>query len=287
MSVFRQGLFKNKVAVVTGGGTGIGKAISEELLTLGAKVVIASRNEEKVEGAAKEMSKLGTIVGRRCNIRSEDDVKSLLSSTLDTFGKIDFLVNNGGGQFPCAAADMTLKGWNAVVETNLTGTYLMCREAHQQYMAENGGVIVNIIADMFRGFPMMAHTGAARAGVENLSKSLAVEWASDGVRVNSVAPGVVYSPTASANYATDFSVFDMARPGLPSKRLGSTAEVSSAVCFLLSPGASFISGATLRVDAGSSLHSPQMWQIDEHEKMPEYNWNPYDGKEEDGGKSKL
>ena len=165
-----------------------------------------------------------------------------MSSTLEKFGKIDFLVNNGGGQFPCAAADMTLKGWNAVVETNLTGTYLMCREGgvsvsslytaceilivHQQYMAENGGVIVNIIADMFRGFPMMAHTGAARAGVENLTKSLAVEWASDGIRVNSVAPGVIYSPTASANYATDFSVFDMARPGLSSKRLGSTMEAS-------------------------------------------------------------
>jgi len=288
MSVFRPGLFKDKVAIVTGGGTGIGKAISEELLTLGAKVVIASRSEEKVAGAAKEMSKLGTIVSRRCNIRSEDDVKNLMSSTLEKFGKIDFLVNNGGGQFPCAAADMTLKGWNAVVETNLTGTYLMSREAHQQYMADNGGVIVNIIADMFRGFPMMAHTGAARAGVENLTRSLAVEWASDGVRINSVAPGSsIYSPTASANYATDFSPFEMARPGVPAKRLGTTLEVSSAVCFLLSPGASFISGATLRVDAGGSLYSPQLWQIDEHEKLPEYNWNPYERIEGDGGKSKL
>jgi len=288
MSIFRPGLFKDKVAIVTGGGTGIGKAISEELLSLGAKVVIASRNEEKVAGAAKEMGRLGTVVSRRCNIRSEEDVKSLMSSTIDRFGSIDFLVNNGGGQFPCGAADMTLKGWNAVVETNLTGTYLMLREAHQQYMGENGGVIVNIIADMFRGFPMMSHTGAARAGVENLTKSLAVEWAADGVRINSVAPGSsIYSPTASANYATDFAPFELAKPGVPAKRLGTTFEVSSAVCFLLSPGASFISGATLRVDAGGSLYSPQLWQIPEHQKIPEYSWDPYQETDKEGTKSKL
>ena len=122
-------------------------------------MVIASRSEEKVAAAAAEMRQLGTVESLRCNIRREEDVKSLHEFTLDKFGRLDFLVNNGGGQFPCGAADMTLKGWNAVVETNLTGTYLMCREAHRQFMGENGGAIVNIIADMFRGFPMMSHTG--------------------------------------------------------------------------------------------------------------------------------
>jgi len=276
MSVFRPGLFKDKVAIITGGGTGIGKAISEELLTLGARVVIASRNEEKVIKAAAEMSQLGDVTSFRCNIRSEEDVKNLVKSTLDKYGRIDYLVNNGGGQFPCAAADMTLKGWNAVIETNLTGTYLLSRQAFNQYFKDNGGAIVNIIADMFRGFPMMAHTGAARAGVENLTRSLAVEWAEAGVRVNSVAPGSsIFSQTASDNYSTDFAPFELARPGVPAKRLGTTMEVSSAVCFLLSPGAQFISGATLRVDAGGSLHSPQLWQIDEHDKLPAYNWDPY------------
>jgi len=159
MSVFRPGLFKDKVALVTGGGTGIGKAISEELLTLGARVVIASRNEEKVRKAAEEMGQLGDVTPLRCNIRKEDDVKSLVQSTLEKYGRIDYLVNNGGGQFPCPASDMSLKGWNAVIETNLTGTYLMSREVYNQYFKEHGGSIVNIIADMFRGFPMMAHTG--------------------------------------------------------------------------------------------------------------------------------
>jgi len=282
MSVFRPGLFKDRVAIVTGGGTGIGRAISEELLSLGASVVIASRNEEKVAAAAEDLRQLGHVISTKCNIRKEEDVRSLVSSTLDRFGKIDFLVNNGGGQFPSAAAHMTLKGWNAVVETNLTGTYLLSKEVYNQAMSESGGVIINIIADMFRGFPMMAHTGAARAGVENLTRSLAVEWASDGVRINSIAPGVIYSPTASANYGTEFAPFDLAKPGIPAKRLGTVQEVASAVCFLLSPGASFISGATLRVDAGSSLHSPQMWEVEEHTNLPEYKWDPYSGQ-----KSKL
>jgi len=279
MSIFRPGLFADKVAIVTGGGTGIGKAISEELLSLGAKVVIGSRSQEKLDTAVEEMSKLGQIHGTKCNIRKEEDVENLVTETMKRHGKIDFLVNNGGGQFPCPASDMTLKGWNAVIETNLTGTYLMSREVHRQHFKENGGAIVNIIADMFRGFPMMSHTGAARAGVENLTRSLAIEWAGDGARVNSVAPGsTIYSPTAADNYAKDFAPFELTRPGVPTKRLGTTQEVASAVCFLLSPGASFISGATLRVDAGGSLHSPQMWQIEEHEKIPAYTWNPYKSK---------
>merc|ERR1719348_2982497 len=171
-----------------------------------------------------------------CNIKKEENVKSLVAATLDKFGGIDFLVNNGGGQFPCAISNMSLKGWNAVIETNLTGTYLMSKEVFTEHMREHGGSIVNIIVDMFRGWPLMAHSGAARAGVENLCKSLSVEWASNGVRVNCVAPGSsIYSPTASANYGQGFDPFELARPGVPAKRLGTTQEVSSAVCFLFSP----------------------------------------------------
>ncbi|KAK7012930.1 hypothetical protein SK128_024377, partial [Halocaridina rubra] len=225
MSVFRSGLFKGKVAIVTGGATGIGRAITEELITLGCRVVIASRNEEKLQKASLEMDpKQKFLVTKVCNIRKEEHVKTLISQTVSELGKIDYLVNNGGGQFPSPVSKMSLKGWNAVIETNLTGTFLMCREVYEQWMSEHGGVIVNIIADMFRGFPMMAHTGAARAAVDNLTKSLSVEWAENGVRVNAIAPGSsIYSPTAAKNYG-DRNVFEGAIPGLPTQRLGTTRE---------------------------------------------------------------
>jgi len=254
---------------VTGGATGIGRAISEELVTLGCKVVIASRNEERLQAVATELCpQQKKVIPKHCNIRNEEHVRSLISSTVSEQGRLDFLINNGGGQFPSPAENISAKGWNAVVETNLTGTFLMCREAYTSHMSSHGGAIVNIIADMFRGFPLMAHTGAARAAVDNLTKTLAIEWADAGVRVNAVAPGsCVFSPTAAANYGS-FNVFEQVRGTLPSQRLAHPREISSAVSFLCSPGASFISGATLRVDAAASLYSPQLKQIQEHDKWP-------------------
>lgn len=214
-------------------------------------------------------------------------VKDLISATLKRFGKLDFLVNNGGGQFPSPAADIRLKGWNAVIETNLTGTFLCCREAYNQWMKEHGGVIVNIIADMWKGFPTMSHTGAARAAVDNLTKSLAIEWAASGVRVNSVAPGSsIYSETAAANYGSP-DVFNSSIPKIPAKRLGTVEEVSATVCFLLSPAASFISGESVKVDAGASLYST-MWEIPDHNKIPAYTWktdNAADDSDDTEGRS--
>ncbi|XP_053408508.1 peroxisomal trans-2-enoyl-CoA reductase-like [Mercenaria mercenaria] len=294
-SVFRANLFKDKVAIVTGGGTGIGKAITQELLFLGCKVMIASRKLDRLSESAKVLqsqisNKNAQLDHMQCNIRQEDQVKDLISTTVSRFGRLDFLVNNGGGQFPSPASDIKLKGWNAVIETNLTGTFLCCREAHNQWMAEHGGVIVNIIADMWKGFPMMSHTGAARAAVDNLTKSLAIEWASHGVRINSVAPGSsIYSETAAANYGSP-EIFNRSIPGIPAKRLGTVEEISAAVCFLLSPAASFISGETLKVDAGASLYST-MWEIPDHNRIPAYKWETdnvdSNNDNDNGSKSKL
>ncbi|XP_071505508.1 peroxisomal trans-2-enoyl-CoA reductase-like [Diadema antillarum] len=289
-SVFRSGLFSNKVAIVTGGGTGLGRAITKELLFLGCKVVIASRKVDRLQKAAEKLNALlpkgttASIQTMKCNIRQEEEVKSLMRATVEQFGKIDFLVNNGGGQFPSPLEDISMKGWNAVIDTNLTGTFLCCREAFQAWMGEHGGAIVNIIVDLWKGFPMMGHTSAARAGIENLTKTAAVEWAPYGIRINSVAPGTVYGKEAAEHYGTE-EIFKLAIPAIPAKRLGTPEEVSAAVSFLLSPGAAYITGETIKVDGGCSLYRPPgNYTVRDHNNMPAYSWND---EEDSGPKSKL
>uniref|UniRef100_A0A8D0LA16 Peroxisomal trans-2-enoyl-CoA reductase n=1 Tax=Sphenodon punctatus TaxID=8508 RepID=A0A8D0LA16_SPHPU len=243
------------------------------LLLKGCNVVIASRKLDRLTAAAKELSakippsNSAKVTPLQCNIRKEEEVQALVKSTLDLYGRIDFLVNNGGGQFPSPAEAISSKGWNAVVETNLTGTFYCCKTVYNAWMREHGGAIVNIIAIMSKGFPGMSHSGAARAAVDNLTKSLAIEWAPSGVRINAVAPGIIFSETAVAHYQAGKELFKSAISKIPAKRLGLPEEVSPLVCFLLSPAASFISGETVKVDAGQSLYS-SAWEIPDHSSWP-------------------
>lgn len=255
-SIFRSDLFRGRVGVITGGGSGIGRCIAHELASLGATVVLASRTEEKLKRVVAEIEEDGGAADWiACNIREEEQVRALFSETLKRHQRCDFVVNNGGGQFISPAEAISLKGWEAVVQTNLTGTFLMCREAMQSIMRERGGAIVNVVADMWRGMPMMAHSGAARAGVVNLTKTLALEWSQYAIRVNAVAPGMILS-SGFKNYPEPVQEALKSIPDevIPMRRFGTESEVSAAVVFLLSPAASYVSGATLSIDGASSLY---------------------------------
>jgi len=191
-SVFRPNLFAGKAGIVTGAGSGIGRCTAHELAALGARVALVGRRPEKLEAVAREIADAGGTA--RCyvaDIREEARVQEVVGAVLADFGRLDFLVNNAGGQFAAPLEKIPAKGWDAVVRTNLTGGFLMAREAYVQWMKPNGGAIVNMIADMWNGMPNMGHSGAARAGMLNFTETAALEWAP--VRVNAVAPGWIAS----------------------------------------------------------------------------------------------
>ena len=253
-SVFAPGLFKDQTVVVTGGGSGIGRCTAHELASLGAHVVVTGRKIDKLEKVKAEIA----ASGGRCevhafDIREETQVKDAVAKIVAGNGRIDGLFNNAGGQFPAPAAELSAKGFDVVVRNNLTGGFLVSREVYTQSMRRHGGSIVNMTADYRNGFPNMVHTGAARAGMANLTMTLAYEWAVSGVRVNSVAPGWI----ASSGMDTYTGEFKAQIPKLkghcPLGRLGTESEVSAAVCFLLSKAAAYITGTEIRIDGGVPL----------------------------------
>jgi citronellol/citronellal dehydrogenase len=268
-SIFRPGLFEGRTIVVTGGGTGIGRAIAHELAALGAHVVLAARKEENLLRVRAEIGAAGGSASHAiCNIREESQVAALFAGVLDARGRVDGVVNNGGGQFLSPAEQISRNGWQAVIDTNLNGTFLMCREAFNQWMGQHGGAIVNIVSEMWRGFPGMAHSGAARAGVVNLTQTLAVEWARAGVRVNAVAPGLIRSSGLMQYGEAMQPVIEQMVRHQPTRRMGTEGEIAAAVTFLLSPAASYISGETLKVDGASSLWR-SAWEIEDHANAPQ------------------
>lgn len=243
--------FQNKVILVTGGGSGIGYSIAKQFLENGAKVIITGRNEEKLQKAIEQLSTFGEVTSHICDIREQSQIEELVAYIKEKYGILDILVNNAGGQFPSLAKDLSFNGWRSVINNNLNGTFYMTQAmANAFFLPQKQGNIINIIANIYKGFPGMAHTGAARAGVDNLTKSLAIEWARQGIKVNAVAPGIIQS-TGLERYPKE--LIEGIAKSIPVNELGSTDDVAHAVLFLASTYAKFITGETLYVDGGQRL----------------------------------
>jgi citronellol/citronellal dehydrogenase len=259
-SVFTHGLLTGQVILVTGGGSGIGRCTAHELASLGAHVVLVGRNPDKLTGTAQEITNDGGhATWHSCDIRREDDVKAMVAQVVQQHGRIHGLVNNAGGQYISPLCKTSAKGWQAVIDTNLTGGFLVARECFNQSMQQHGGAVVNIVADMWGSMPGMGHSGAARAGMVSFTETAALEWAAQGVRVNAVAPGYIASSGMDHYPPEAGPMLREMRNTVPQGRFGNEAETSAAIVFLLSPAASFVSGTVLRVDGAR----PQMrmgWQ---------------------------
>jgi citronellol/citronellal dehydrogenase len=251
--VFRDDLYAGKTVLVTGGGSGFGRAMTFMFARLGARVVIAGRKPEKLEETregVEQLLGLSVVTTKAMTIRDPEACKQLIDETFSSHGGLDLLVNNAGGQYPQAAIDFSPKGWHAVIETNLTGTFYMMQAAARAWRdSQTSGSIVNIVANVWRGMPQVAHTCAARAGVIYLSKTLATEWAPLKIRVNCVSPGSirseglnVYEPACAASFANSN----------PMRTLGDAYDVGQAVAYLGAPSGKFVTGEVLVVDGGNN-----------------------------------
>jgi citronellol/citronellal dehydrogenase len=255
--MFKDDLFKDKVALVTGGGSGIGLEIAKQLLACGATVYIAGRKQERLENALMSLHAVGKVKAFALDIRDTKSVSHLADMIEAQSGCLDILINNAGGQFPSPAEDISEKGWNAVVNTNLNGTWYVTQEmAKRFFFNQKEGNIVSIVMNNFSGTPGMTHSGAARAGVMNFTQSLAVEWANRGIILNCIAPGIIQS-SGLDNYPP--SLLHGITSKIPMKRLGTCAEVAELTLFLAA--SKYITGETVYVDGGSRLWG-DIWQIE-------------------------
>jgi citronellol/citronellal dehydrogenase len=242
--VFAPGVLEGRVALVTGGGTNLGKAAAAELLRCGAFVVIAGRREQVLRDTADEL-------GDRCSwaagdIREAEQARKLVAAGLDRHGRLDLLLNNAGGQYFVPAEGITRKGWRAVQRLNVDGTLAMCNAAYELAMREaRSGAIINVTVSPHQGFPAMAHSGAARAAVEAISRELAGRWAADGVSVVAVALGR-FATDSLRKYPAE--LWERAAASVPLQRLGTLEEYGWLIALLASPIGGAFSGSVVTLD---------------------------------------
>ncbi|GAB3710409.1 SDR family oxidoreductase [Nocardiopsis oceani] len=271
-SAFRPDLFAGQTVMVTGGGSGIGRCTAHELTSLGAHVALIGRKQEKLDTVADEIRKDGGSVSTYSgDIRDEDRVVEIVDAVLSEHGRINGLVNNAGGQYRGALKSIKTKGFEAVMRTNVVGGFIVMREVFNRTMEQHGGSMVNLIADMWMGWPMYGHSGAARSAMWNLTETAAAEWGDAGVRVNAVAPGSIASSGLDTYDPEDDGYMQRDLRGeIPLQRWGTESEVSAAITYLLSPASGFTSGSVIRVDGGAP-NGARTWVVPE----PARNVQPF------------
>src|SRR5918994_2387569 len=250
--LFQPGLLDGQVAIVSGGGSGLGRASALELAALGARVVVCGRRPEPLEETAAAADG-DRVEARVCDIREEDQVEALVDGVLERHGQIDLLVNNAGGQFLAPAEDITPKGFLSVIRPNVEGTWVMTHAVATRAMIPGGrdgnprgGKIVNVTLSPHHGLPGMAHSSAARAAVENLTRVLSIEWARFGIRLTALAAGHFGTETLRTKYPA--AVVEGVAGTVPLQRLGTEEEFAWLVAFLASPAGDYFSGAVLTID---------------------------------------
>src|SRR3979409_1076652 len=269
-SVFRPDLFKGRTIMVRGGGSGIGRCTAHELVALGASVAILGRTAEKLAEVKAEIEEDGgAVLTQVCDIRDEAMVSAAIDAVLGAYGRIDGLVNNAGGQYRAPMKTISTKGFEAVVRSNLTGGFIFMREVYTRWMEANGGAIVNIIADIWHGWPEFSHSAAARGGMLTLTETAACEWSASGVRVNTVAPGGIVS-SGFDTYTPEMQkkLHDFTAGGaLPA--LGAGDGNSRGQTVLLSSARAYITGSCIRVDGGTP-NARTTWKLQPHNRSADF-----------------
>ena len=255
MQIFADGILRDKVVLITGGGTGIGRRIALSMAAYGAQLVLAGRHLNTLGSVATEVKTMGgKALPVHADIRQDEQIDTMLQAAIGTFGRLDVLVNNAAGSFLSAARKITPKGWQSVIDTTLNGTFYCSQAVGLRMIEQGGGKIINITATLhFKGSPGMIAPTAAKAGVEAMTKTLALEWAKFNILVNAIAPGPIHTEGADRHLWSDQAFHDMVKRGVPLGRFGCAEDIANMAVYLASPAGNYITGATMVVDGGEWL----------------------------------